>query len=109
MAQTPEGKLTDRVVKYLKGLQARGEPLWFYKVHGGPYQKAGVPDLCIVYYGRAVFLEIKTLGKKLSPLQEHTCNQLQKAGAIAEAVYGVEGVAAALQAAKDGRDAQGTT
>ena len=43
---------------------------WYaVKVHGGPMQKAGLPDLLMLKRGRAVFLEVKQpgLGKKSDP------------------------------------------
>lgn len=42
---------------------------WVMKIHGGPHQLAGVPDLLCLRHGQAVFLEVKQPGKKATRLQ----------------------------------------
>lgn len=44
--------------------------------------KAGIPDLCIVYRGRAHFIEMKALKGRLSPAQSDMCDRLVLCGAI---------------------------
>lgn len=93
---TPEARITLRIRNYLKKLRAEGEPLWWLKVHGSPMQRAGVLDLCIVWYGRAVFLEVKAPGGKVTALQQNTIRQIREAGGVAEVVTSVEEVAEVL-------------
>jgi hypothetical protein len=50
------------------------------KVHGGPYQLAGVPDLLCIKHGRAVFLEVKQPGKRPTPIQVRRMNEIETQG-----------------------------
>jgi len=50
------------------------------KIHGGPHQLAGVPDLLCLRQGRAVFLEVKQPGKKATPLQAARMNEIETQG-----------------------------
>lgn len=84
---TPEGKLTDAVNRQLKQLKAEGLPLFWLKLHGGPMQKRGVPDLLIVVAGRALFVELKAPGKEPSPLQRVRINEIRAAGGRALVAY----------------------
>ena len=43
--------------------------------------KAGVPDLCIIYRGDVLFVELKTAKGRLSPVQKAMQMQLASAGA----------------------------
>lgn len=82
-----EKDLVERIRTYLKK-----QGFWVTKLHGGPTQQAGLPDLLAIKDGRAFFFEIKTETGKLSPLQEHTLDQLRSFGAVAEMVRSVEDV-----------------
>ena len=42
--------------------------------------KAGIPDLCIIYQGRAIFIELKTKKGSLSPAQKTMQLRLTLAG-----------------------------
>lgn len=56
MGSTPEGKLTDQIRRAI----AREYPdAWQGKIHGGPYQSGGLPDLLVIYRGHAIGMEIK--------------------------------------------------
>lgn len=46
--------------------------------------KAGVPDLVFVYQGRALFIELKALKGRLTPIQRMMCFKLKAAGASVE-------------------------
>lgn len=50
------------------------------KIHGGPYQLAGLPDLLCLQRGRAVWLEVKQPGKKASAIQTHRMAELEAKG-----------------------------
>jgi hypothetical protein len=55
---------------------------WVMKIHGGPHQLAGVPDLLCLRHGRAVFLEVKQPGKKATPLQARRMNEIETQGGV---------------------------
>jgi hypothetical protein len=67
---------------------------WALKVHGGPFQTAGIPDLLLVKHGRAVFLEVKQPGKKATAIQERRIKEIQEIGGA------VAGVVTSLDEAK---------
>jgi hypothetical protein len=89
MATTPEGRLTDQCRRHLEKMRASGRAVWYMKVHGGPMQKAGVPDFLIVLDGRLHAIELKRPGAKATPLQALTMRKIATAG-------GVTGVATTL-------------
>jgi hypothetical protein len=84
---TPEVKLYKSVKKALDGMD-----VWWMKIHGGPMQRPGVPDLLIVVDGLAVFVELKADGKNATPLQEHVMAGIRKAGGVAIVARSVEEV-----------------
>lgn len=51
--------LKSKVDRLLRSLLADGWPIWWLKVHGGPMQRAGVPDYLLCLNGRFLALEIK--------------------------------------------------
>ena len=53
---------------------------WVLKIHGGPYQLAGVPDLLCLRDGRAVFLEVKQPGKTATAIQARRMNEIETQG-----------------------------
>jgi hypothetical protein len=53
------------------------------KIHGGPYQLAGVPDLLCLKDGRAMFLEVKQPGKKATEIQARRMNEIETQGGAA--------------------------
>ena len=50
------------------------------KIHGGPYQLAGLPDLLCLRCGRAVWLEVKQPGKKPTKIQVSRMRELEVKG-----------------------------
>jgi hypothetical protein len=77
-----ETSITKSIVK-----MARENGWWTFKVAGGAFQRAGIPDLLCLKHGRAVFLEVKQPGKKASPLQQHVMQEIRdQGGAVAEVV-----------------------
>lgn len=85
-----ESALSKKVQKYLKELQKSGESVFYFKVHGSAMQRAGIPDLMVVYYGTPVFLELKVGKNKPTKLQQHTIEEIRRSGAIAEVCYSLE-------------------
>ena len=96
MSQTPEGKLTAAVQRRLNQLKAQGVPIWWLKLHGGPMQRRGVPDLLILVAGRALFVELKAPGKRPSPLQQARMNEIEAAKGMAVVAWDVRDVQQAI-------------
>jgi hypothetical protein len=65
----------------LLALQRAGAPVWWLKTHGGPFQRAGVPDFIGVARGRGFAIEFKGPGDEISPAQELELDKLDAAGA----------------------------
>jgi Holliday junction resolvase len=59
---------------------AKSDGWWVMKIHGGPYQLAGVPDLLCLKDGRALFLEVKQPGKKPTALQVQRMHEIERVG-----------------------------
>ncbi len=93
MPPKAETKLVAKMKARLDEMIQAGAPLWYFKVHGGPHQLAGVPDLCIVYHGFSFWVEAKTPDGKVSPLQMYRMSEITKAGgycAVAVSVSDLE-------------------
>ncbi len=81
-----ESAITRSIQKY-----AASRGWWTLKVHGGPFQTAGIPDLLCVKHGLAVFLEVKQPGKYATKLQNHRIAEIKNVGgAVAEVVKSVD-------------------
>jgi hypothetical protein len=80
-----EARITADIRKALRPMELAGT-LFVVKVAGGPRQRRGLPDLLLVFKGRAIWLEIKALGEYPTPLQEATLRKIRGAGGIAECV-----------------------
>jgi hypothetical protein len=77
-----ETSITKSIVRYA---ESRG--WWTFKIAGGAFQKAGVPDLLCVRHGLAVFLEVKQPRGRPTPLQLHRIAEIKETGgAVAEVV-----------------------
>ena len=75
-----ETSITKAILSWL-----REQGYYAIKVHGGPSQEAGVPDIlaCAPYRGLFVGIEVKVPGGKASLLQLHHITQIANAGGIA--------------------------
>jgi hypothetical protein len=65
---------------------AKSRGWWVMKIAGGPFQRAGVPDLLLIKRGFAVFLEVKVPGKKPTPLQVRVMGEIKEVGGAVTAV-----------------------
>lgn len=95
-----EAAITKRIGGYLGQLKAKGEPIFYVKLHGGPMQRAGLPDWLIIYQGVTLAVEVKTATGKVTKLQDHTLSEIQRAGALIAVVRSVEEVVRLLEATK---------
>lgn len=82
----------DLVRKIIKALREKyPESLWF-KIHGGPYQERGIPDIVGCHRGRFIGLEVKLPESKkgLTPYQERQIHLIHEAGGYATTVTSVK-------------------
>ena len=75
MAQTPEGKIKDKIKKILKA-----HSIYFAMPMGTGYGNAGVPDFLCCLNGRFLAVEAKAQGGKTTALQEKNLNEIQECG-----------------------------
>ena len=86
MATQPEARIVAQIMSVLGSLPR----CWAFKVHGGMYQSAGVPDIVGVHDGRFFAIEVKTATGKATKLQELVLRRIIKAGGRAGVARGVE-------------------
>ena len=91
-----ERAITDAIIRHLKRLRDAGEQVWWFKVAGGPMQTSGIPDLCVVFRGRAVFLEVKLPRGRTTVLQERRMEEIRRAGGTAVVARSVADVVKAM-------------
>lgn len=89
-----ESKLTRKIKKAVEAAGAYAR-----KIHGSMYVE-GIPDIVLCYRGCFIGLEVKMPGKarKLTQLQKHNLDQIEKAGGYGRVVTSVE---EALQVLKE--------
>lgn len=85
----PETRLVARMVS---AIRKRWPTVWIVKIHGGPYQRVGIPDLLVIIDGRAVGIEVKAqkpsesaehARERATPTQRATIAAMKRAGAVA--------------------------
>ena len=79
MAKTPEGRLQDKCLKYVKEQENQGRPIFAINQHGGAFSSRGIPDLIMCIRGKFVAVELKVGNNKPTPLQESKILRIQKA------------------------------
>lgn len=89
-----ESSVLKRITDSLQKRWRSGEPVWWFKSHGGPMQRAGVPDLIVCYAGRFIAVEVKRPGEQPTSLQSATMQRISEAG-------GVSGVATSVDELDD--------
>jgi Holliday junction resolvase len=75
MAQTPESKVKDKIVKILK---KHSVYYFFPATHG--YGRSGVPDIIACFRGQFVAIECKAGDKKPTALQQRELKNIMTAG-----------------------------
>ena len=78
-----EHDLSKQFSSFLEGLAKRRAPLWFLKVHGDRWQRAGIPDYLLCIGGHFVAVELKHPAENptAAPLQAVELRWLRRAGA----------------------------
>lgn len=81
MGTKPETKIVKSIMKMLKN----SFPGFYFKTHGGLYQRIGLPDIMGVHRGRFIGIEVKCPGKEdtLSQLQKKTLTLIALSGGVA--------------------------
>lgn len=103
MAKKPESRLQQRIRKALEE-EVGG---WWVKIHGGPFQDAGIPDLIGCVEGRFFALEVKCEDGRVSSIQTVTMDKIRRKGQGVAAVVltpeeAVDVVRQALRLSKEG-------
>lgn len=83
-----EKSITRAIQAWLK----KQPDVWFFKVHGGPHQTAGIPDLIVSSRGRFIALEVKQERRYATVLQKRTIEKIVEAGGVAAVVRSVADV-----------------
>lgn len=81
MASKPETKIVKACIAFL----GKNYPGFYFKTHGGAYQRAGLPDIIGVHQGKFIGVEVKCPGKEdtLTDLQKKTIDRIKRAGGVA--------------------------
>ena len=87
----PEARISRRIIQHI---MARGG--FAYKVHGGPTQMAGIPDISAVYRGVSLWFETKMPGEEPTPIQLLRHKALRAAGAVVEVPHSLAEARAVL-------------
>jgi hypothetical protein len=79
------------VTKIKKALKKQRPGRWI-KIHGGPFQEAGISDIIGCYMGKFYALEVKLPGKEknLTDLQEQFIEDIISAGGAGGMITSVE-------------------
>ena len=73
----PETAIARKLVRLIEG-----DGGWAFKVHGSPFQLAGIPDVVGCYRGLFFGIEVKVPGKKPSKIQNYRLRCIREAGGI---------------------------
>lgn len=93
-----ERTLTQRVARYL-----RQQPdIWELKVHGGRYQRHGIPDFLLCVRGLFVAIELKAPdgNHPVSRLQALNLSRIRDAGGLTAVATSVDEVREIIEAAR---------
>jgi len=83
----PETRLRKRIQA---AIVAAYPHVWLRKIHGGPMQNAGIPDMLGCLEGYFFGMEIKIQGKDATPVQSLEISRIIKAGGQAGIVRSPE-------------------
>jgi len=81
----PETAVVGKIMDYLQS-----DTGYWVKIHGGPYQVAGIPDIIGCYQGRFVAIEVKFGTNGPTKLQEIVLGLIAKAGGRCGVAYTLE-------------------
>lgn len=84
---TPEGKVKEKIKKWLD-LNMPGH--WRVMPRGGPFGKAGCPDILICWQGIFIAIEVKSDEGDATALQIMNLKKILSAGGVAALVRGYD-------------------
>lgn len=84
---TPEGKAKEKIKRWLD-LNMPGH--WRVMPRGGPFGKAGCPDILICWMGIFIAIEVKSDTGDVTSLQLVQLKLIQQAGGVAAVVRGFD-------------------
>ena len=87
-----ESSLTKSIMRKL-----RSKGGFWIKIHGGPFQVLGIPDIIGCYRGRFCAFEVKRPGRDLTRIQAATIQMIKKAGGLALMITSFEEAEAVLR------------
>lgn len=82
-----EKTIENKIKKYLKE-----NKIWYFKVWGGGYQTAGIPDIIACYKGHFIAIEVKSEIGKTTTLQDFNLQLIKSSGGISIVARSVEDV-----------------
>lgn len=77
-----EKQFEQRVKKFFKS-----HNIWYLKVWGGPFQRAGIPDIIACVNGRFVGVELKSSTGRPTELQKWNIEKIKESGGIGLVLY----------------------
>jgi hypothetical protein len=78
MANTPEGRVKDKIKKILKA-----HDIYYAMPHGAGFGSAGVPDFLCCVNGEFIGVEAKANGGKVTALQQKNLSAIEASGGMA--------------------------
>ena len=87
-----EADIVRKIIAWLKN-----NDFWAVKMHGGPFQIMGLPDVLAIKDGRAFWFEVKTPRGVPTSVQLYVMKQLRKHGCVAEVVRSVSDVVSVME------------
>lgn len=95
MTTKPETRLVEKIMNLLQNKYSG----YYFKLHGGAYQRMGFPDIIGCHEGRFVGIEVKLPGKEdtYTKIQRKQSLRLKNAGAIVFVATTVEEVNEQMQ------------
>lgn len=87
-----EADIVRKIIAWLKNNE-----FWAVKMHGGPFQIMGIPDILAIKGGRAYWFEVKTHRGVPTKVQLYVMKQLRKHGCVAEVVRSVSDVVLVME------------
>lgn len=78
------------IIRRLKDLKKNGMAIHWLKIHGGPMQRSGEPDLHVTLNGRSLWLEVKRPGEQATELQNYRLSLWRDSGAKTAVISSVE-------------------
>ena len=77
-----EKQFENKIKEFLKS-----HNIWFTKVWGGGYQKAGIPDILACVNGHFVAIELKSSSGKPTELQKYNIRRINECNGVGIILY----------------------